>query len=213
MSQHLGRQNHQEGQIGQCRATLCHATCPRHLQAGSTMPRTRLTCVGFQAAGAPATGRQKDSKDHLLPSRPTSSKDVSSTGQQSQSAAGTPKQAVPVEPRGALQEASGNAVAAKQQDAERMQAADEASTSGREYWQVMRPSLLCHIRSLPFNSDRVFVILSQCPRPKAHHQALHLDCSHTMGSKLSGLSEDTAAACGWQWWLPLVEQPAGGIGG
>ena len=168
MSQRLGTQNRQEGQIGQLRATISHAICPKHLQAGSRRPHTRLRCVGFQAAGAPAPGRQTDSKDQPIASRPTLSKDLSSTGQQPRPAAVTPKQAVPVEARGALQEASGNAVAAKQQDAERMQAAEEASTSGREYWQVMRPYLLF----------------------KAHKLALNLNCSRIMGSALP----DTAAA-------------------
>ena len=148
MSQRLGRQSHQEGQIGQHRATMSHATCPRHLPAGSRISHTRLRCVGFQAAGAPDPGRQEVSKDESGISRPTLSNNVSSSSQQSQSAAGTPKRAVPIVARGALQEASGKAVAAKQQDAERMQAAEEASTSGREYWQVMQPSLLCYMHSL-----------------------------------------------------------------
>ncbi|CAK0783513.1 hypothetical protein CVIRNUC_006712 [Coccomyxa viridis] len=137
MNQRLGAQNRQEGQIGQYRATISHAICPKHLQAGSRRPHTRLRCVGFQAAGAPAPGRQTNSKDQSIASRPTQSKDLSSTDQQPRPAAVTANQAVPVEARGALQEASGNAVAAKQQDAERMQAAEEASTSGREYWQEL----------------------------------------------------------------------------
>ena len=150
MSQRLGRQNRQEGQMGGNWGSASHATCPRHLQTGSMMPHTRLRCVSFQAAGAPAPGRQEKSKDQSIASRPILSKDASSTGQHSRSAPGTPKQTVPGEPRGAVQEASYSAVAAKQQHAERMQAAEEASTSGREYWQVMRPSLVCYIRSFPF---------------------------------------------------------------
>ena len=147
MSQCLGGQNCQDGQIGQFRATVSHATYLRHLQASSMLPRTRLRCVGFQAAGAPAPGMQKVSKDQSSTSRSTISKDASNTGQQPRPAAGVPKQTVPVEP-GVLHKANGNVAAAKQQDADRMQAAEEASTSGREYWQVMLPPLLCYICSL-----------------------------------------------------------------
>ena len=143
MSQHLGStEPTRRGRLG-------NAGLPYVMQPALGTFKLAQRCLGHdldvlafkQLAHQPQGGR-KNSKDHLqLRQDPRQSKDVSSTGQQSQSAAGTPKQAVPVEPRGALQEASGNAVAAKQQDAERMQAAEEASTSGREYWQVMRPSL------------------------------------------------------------------------
>ena len=66
-----------------------------------------------------------------------------------------------------------------------MQAAEEASTSGREYWQVMLPSLLCRMTDLPSRPlDGVLVALSECPAPDTRKLGIYIDYSHIMGSAI-----------------------------
>ena len=98
---------------------------------------SRLRCLSFQSTTSSATGKQPPSRSP--PSIATSPQSGFAAGsiQQQVSAHDMPQAKVPGETNVRSQDSSsGSSSATAKLDADRIQASGDASTSGREYWQV-----------------------------------------------------------------------------
>ena len=114
---------------------LCHHS--RQCAVSASL-RSRLRCLSFQSTTSAATGKQPPSTPPPSLERPPTSQHAASSSQQ-QSLRHEPSQGKAVGGTAVKRQdaASGAATAAgKQQDANRIQASEDATTSGREYWQV-----------------------------------------------------------------------------
>lgn len=118
-----------------CRGPLCRNS--RHC-AISASSCSRLRCLSFQSTTSSATGKQSPSRPPPILGRPSNSDHAASSSQQ-QSRMDEPSHGRTIGGTAVQRQdyASGAATAAgKQQDAHRIQASGDATTSGREYWQV-----------------------------------------------------------------------------
>lgn len=104
-------------------------------------PYSRLGCLSFQGATTPATGKQPPSREPPGAAKLTPSSNATSSVSPTDKSQATEHGKVGSQ----SQDAGTTATAAgeqQQQQQERVQASENASTSGREYWQV-RP-IACH---------------------------------------------------------------------
>ena len=110
------------------------------------LPYSRLRCLSFQGAITPATGKQPPSKEPSGAAKLTSSSDATSSGKQFLFPTDKSSQANEHGKGGPQSQDAGTTATAageQQQQQERVVASENASTSGREYWQV-RP-LACQL--------------------------------------------------------------------
>ena len=115
------------------------------------LPYSRLRCLSFQGAITPATGKQPPSKEPPGAAKLTPSSNATSSGKQF--VFPTDKSQATEHGKGGpqSQDAGTTATAAgeQQQQQERVQASENASTSGREYWQVR--TLACHLSLVSYS--------------------------------------------------------------
>ena len=114
----------------------------RGLPAVSAPPYSRLRCVSFQGSSPPATGKQPISRQAQNAVSPSPIEHAASSGQQQPSPVSTSKTNMVRQTGVQSQNLGSTNAAAGEQNADRIQASEDASTSGREYWQV-RVHVLC----------------------------------------------------------------------
>jgi len=140
----------------------------RWIPAVSAPPCSRLRCVSFQGSTSPATGKQPVSRQALTAFRPSPIEHAASSGQQQPSAVSTSKTTM-VEQIGVQSRNLGSTnAAAGEQIADRIQASEDTSTSGREYWQVS--CMLCewHLSRISYT---IMTAMSCCRSPNPCSQA------------------------------------------
>ena len=105
---------------------------------------SRLRCLSFQSTTSSATGKQPPTKPAPSIARPPNTKDAASSSQQPsvmhESSQGKAAGGAAVQRQVS---ASNDTAAAGKQDADRIQASEDATTSGREYWQVSNLCCAC----------------------------------------------------------------------
>lgn len=145
----------------------------RWIPAVSAPPCSRLRCVSFQGSTSPATGKQPVSRQAQTAFRPSPIEHAASSGQQQPSAVSTSKTTM-VEQIGVQSRNLGSTnAAAGEQIADRIQASEDTSTSGREYWQVS--CMLCEWHLSKFRSIIMTACLAVAHRIHAakHKYAIH----------------------------------------
>lgn len=110
---------------------------------------SRLRCLSFQSTTSAATGKQPPSRPPPTLARPPQTKDVASSSQQPSLMQDlSQEKAVDGTAVQRQDSASSDAIAAGKQDADRIQASEDATTSGREYWQVSNFCCACKEEAL-----------------------------------------------------------------
>jgi hypothetical protein len=107
-----------------------------------TLPYSRLRCLSFQGATPAATGKQPPSREPPGAAKLTPSSNATSSVSPTDESQATEHGKAGSQNQDAGTTATAAGEQQQQQQQERVQASENASTSGREYWQV-RP-IACH---------------------------------------------------------------------